>query len=43
LRTQIYIGVDIGYISKDLGIQWIREVKEISSMLGGLIKTRKEF
>ena len=43
LRTQIYIGIDIGYIPKEAGLLWIKETKEVSAMLGGLIKTRKTF
>ena len=43
LRTQIYIGVDIGYIDKEAGSLWIDETKEISSMIVGLIQNRKSF
>jgi len=43
LRSQIYIGMDIGYIDKNTGKQWLRKAKEISSMLNGLIKTRRKF
>jgi len=43
LRTQIYIGVDIGYIEKETGSLWIDEAKEISSMIVGLIQTRRSF
>lgn len=43
LRTQIYIGMDIGYIQKETGCGWIKEVKEISSMIVGLIQTRRSF
>ena len=43
LRTQIYIGIEIGYINKEIGKDWIQEAKEISSMLGGLMKTKKGF
>lgn len=43
LRTQIYIGIDIGYIDKVVGESWFREAKEVSSMLSGLIKTRRGF
>jgi four helix bundle protein len=43
LRTQIYIGMDIGYIEKDIGKQWLGEAQEISSMLSGLIRTRRKF
>ena len=39
LRTQIYIGMDIGYISKDIATNWIEETKEISAMLVGLMKS----
>ena len=43
LRTQIYIGVEIGYISRELGELWIQETKEISAMITGLLKTRQKF
>ena len=43
LRSQIYIGMDIGYIEKEVGQTWLREAKDISSMLSGLIKTRRGF
>lgn len=39
LRTQIYIGLDIGYIDPQQGRQWLREAEEISKMLHGLIKS----
>jgi four helix bundle protein len=39
LRTQIYIGMKIGYLSKDKGNQWITETKEISAMLAGLMSS----
>ncbi|MBB3140778.1 four helix bundle protein [Halomonas organivorans] len=37
LRTQIYIGIDIGYIEKVSGNRWIQETREIAAMLSGLI------
>ncbi|QEM82181.1 four helix bundle protein [Halomonas binhaiensis] len=37
LRTQVYIGMDIGYISRQQGQQWLQETRELSSMLNGLI------
>lgn len=43
LRTQIYIGMDIGYIDQVTGNEWIKEAKELGSMLGGLIKTKRNF
>jgi four helix bundle protein len=39
LRTQIYIGMEIGYINKEIGKGWIEECEEISKMLHGLIRT----
>jgi four helix bundle protein len=38
LITQIYIGIEAEYIDRELGLQWISELKEISAMLGSLIK-----
>jgi four helix bundle protein len=43
LRTQIYVGVEAGYIEKTIGVNWVAEVKELSKMIAGLIKTKKEF
>jgi len=37
LRTQIYIGMDIGYLDRETGKLWLSEVEEISRMLHGLI------
>jgi len=41
LRTQIYIGMDVGYIGRVTGKCWINETKEISKMLAGLIQSKK--
>ena len=35
-RTQIYIGIDINYINKNIGAQWINETIELSKMLTAL-------
>jgi four helix bundle protein len=43
LRTQVYIGIRIGYIDKSDGERWLKEAEEISLMLGGLIKTKRGF
>jgi four helix bundle protein len=43
LRTQVYIGMEIAYIDVVLGKRWIAETEEISSMIGGLIKTKRSF
>jgi len=39
VRTQIYIGMDIGYIDKETGKRWIEEVLSVSKMLQSLINT----
>ncbi len=36
LTTQIYIGIEIGYIEKSTGLKWLKEISEISKMLHGL-------
>jgi four helix bundle protein len=38
LITQIYIGIEIGYIDKSQGMPWIQELNEILRMLTGLKK-----
>ena len=43
LRTQIHIGMEIGYINNEIGEPWIQETKEISAMITGLLKTRQKF
>ncbi|CAG7857896.1 hypothetical protein MCAMS1_02885 [biofilm metagenome] len=40
LRTQIYIGIEIGLIPKDIGMKWRDEAEQISKMLSALIKSR---
>jgi len=41
LRTQLYIGIDIGYVENEIGHRWIQETKEISAMLIGLSRSLK--
>ncbi|MEH6443353.1 MAG: four helix bundle protein [Oceanospirillaceae bacterium] len=36
-KTQVDIGVEIGYINPDLGKHWMKEAEAISKMLGSLI------
>jgi four helix bundle protein len=38
LQTHIFIGIDIGYVPKEAGLAWIKETRELSSMLVGLMK-----
>jgi len=41
LQTQVYIGMEIGYIPNTLGKQWIQETKEIAAMITGLINSKR--
>jgi four helix bundle protein len=41
LATQIFIAIEIGVIEKQNGLKLINETREISAMLGALIKIRK--
>ena len=38
LITQIYIGIEIGYIEKREGMSWVKEANELLKMLSGLKK-----
>ncbi|MGR5067483.1 four helix bundle protein [Vibrio sp. PNB23_22_6] len=42
LRSQIYIGIEIGYIERQIGKAWIKEAEEISRMISGLMKSRSK-
>lgn len=42
-RTQIYIGIDAGYIDKSTGKIWLTETQELSAMLVALIRARRCF
>jgi four helix bundle protein len=37
-RTQIYIGIDIGYLSSTEGKGWLEQTHHISMMITGLMK-----
>jgi len=41
LITQIYIGIEIDYIEKQTGLNWIKTLNEISKMITGLSKYHK--
>ena len=41
LRTQIYVGMKIGYINPDTGRRWLKESEKISKMLSTLMKKLK--
>ncbi|XPV83961.1 MAG: hypothetical protein ACNI22_13870 [Halarcobacter sp.] len=34
--TQIYIGIEISYIEKQIGLSWKKEIEEILKMIVGL-------
>ncbi|WP_102795693.1 four helix bundle protein [Bowmanella denitrificans] len=38
LRTQIYIGLEIGYIEPVIGKAWLQDSRDISAMLSGLME-----
>jgi four helix bundle protein len=38
LRTQIYIGIEAGFIPLEQEQKWVRESRELSAMLYGLIR-----
>ncbi|MEZ9630687.1 four helix bundle protein [Vibrio breoganii] len=43
LRSQTYIGIEIGYIDSVLGTRWIHESEALSRMLSSLMKARSQF
>ena len=43
LRSQIYIGININIIDRDTGNKWIKQTRDISKMLTGLMKTKRDF
>ncbi|MGY6629514.1 MAG: four helix bundle protein [Wenzhouxiangella sp.] len=43
VRSQLYIGIDIGFIDAEAGRNWIQQTEPIAAMLTALIKKRREF
>ncbi|MEA2019878.1 MAG: four helix bundle protein [Campylobacterota bacterium] len=41
LITQTYIGIEIDYIKKEIGIKWIEELEQLLKMLSNLKKSLK--
>jgi four helix bundle protein len=41
LITQIYIGIEIYYIEREVGFQWIKEANDLLKMLNGLKRNLK--
>lgn len=42
MRTQILIGVEAGYLDREPALKWADEAKQLSKMLGALIKRHRE-
>ena len=42
LRSQVYVGMTIGYIDNTVGTRWLREAERISRMLHSLIRTARQ-
>jgi four helix bundle protein len=42
LKTQIMIGVEIGYIHRETGTIWQEQAQQLSNMLGGLVPPQSE-
>ncbi|WP_016959304.1 four helix bundle protein, partial [Enterovibrio norvegicus] len=38
-RTQIYIGIEIDYLKREIAKNWVEETKQISAMISGLINS----
>ena len=38
LRTQILIGIEAGYLDREMALSWADEARQIASMLGALVK-----
>lgn len=41
LRSHIYVGMEVGFISREVGLKWVAETKELSAMLVGLMRSLK--
>jgi four helix bundle protein len=41
LVTQLYIGIEIGYLDKQSSMEMIKEAKELAKILGALIKNKE--
>jgi four helix bundle protein len=43
VRSQLYVGIDVGFIEAEAGREWIQKTVRIAAMLTALIKKKKEF
>ena len=39
LRSQIYVGMKVGYIDQEIGEEWLKQAREIARMLHSLIES----
>ncbi|GIU31840.1 hypothetical protein TUM4644_31670 [Shewanella colwelliana] len=39
--TQLYIGIEIGYLEKQSSMEMIKEAKEIAKIIGALIRNKE--
>ena len=42
LRTQIYIGIEAGYLDRTSALEWANEAKQIGKILGALIQRHRK-
>ena len=42
LRTQVYVGMQAGFIDRDQGARWMEEARALSRMLHGLMRTLRD-
>ncbi len=42
LRTEVYLGIELGYLDREQGMLLLQQSREVSAMLFGLIRTRKQ-
>lgn len=43
LRSQTHIGMEIGYVDKEVGKRWLNETSKISAMIAALIKSQQAY
>ena len=41
LVTQLYIGIEIGYLEKNSSMEMVKEAKELAKILGAMIKNKE--
>jgi four helix bundle protein len=39
VRTQIIVGMKVGFVAEDVGQSWCSETRELAAMINGLIKS----